>query len=163
MRVVTPLCGLIFVSWPGFNEALALWRIIGCADQENSASVQLRAASFAVCSIASVCSFITSFLLVLGQCAATVAPATIHKLFYTLFMGTCALTTSICCAVLMEKNRGTPPRSLPLRVLTKRYPVSLAMIILLGPGIDLFVGYVDVSGLVNGVGFTWFHAASGFF
>ena len=159
MRIITPLFGLVFVVWPGFIETHSSWRTLG--RDENPAFAQMRKASFAVCLIASVCSFIICLLLVLGQNAAQVAPASIHNSFFTLFTGTTALTTSIGCAVLAEKYRNRNSQCLPIRVLTKQYPLSFFMVTLLGPGLDLFVGYLRVSSLDQSVGYRDIHAAAG--
>jgi len=159
MRIITPLFGLVFVVWPGFIETHSSWRTLG--RDENPAFAQMRKASFAVCLIASVCSFIICLLLVLGQNAAQVAPASIHNSFFTLFTGTTALTTSIGCAVLAEKYRSRNSQCLPIRVLTKQYPLSFFMVTLLGPGLDLFVGYLRVSSLDQSVGYRDIHAAAG--
>jgi hypothetical protein len=159
MRIVTPLCGLVFVVRPGFIETHSLWWALGC--DENPAFAQMRKASFAVCLIASVCSFIICLLLVLGQNAAQVAPASIHNVFFTSFAGTTVLTTSINCAVLSEKYRSRNSQSLQIRVLTKQYPLSLVMVTLLGPGVDFFVVYLRVSSRDQSVGFRIMHTAAG--
>ena len=158
IRIITPMFTLFFISWPGFNEAWSLWWALG--RDGSLALAQIRAASFAVCLIASVCSFVICILLVLGQYAAQMAPFFIHKFFYTTFVGTSALSTSISCAVLFEKYRGAPPRNLPLRVLTKQYPSSLALVTLLCPGMDFLMGYFRVSGLDEGVGLRRFQTAA---
>jgi hypothetical protein len=159
MRIIMPLFGLVFVAWPGLNEAWSLWLALGRDD--DLALAQLRVASFAVCLIAALCSFGICLLYALGQYSMTLAPNFIHDLFYTSFAGTSALTTSIACAALVEKYRGTPPRNFPLRVLTKQYPLALVLVTLFGPGVDFSVGYLRVSGLDEAAGFRRFHVVGG--
>jgi len=158
MRIITPLLGFAFVAWPGFIETHSL---LSLGREYNPAFAQMRAASFAVSLIASACSFIICLLLALGQNSTQVAPTSIHTLFYTSFTGTSVLTTSIGCAVLVEKYRNKAPQNLPMRVLTKQYSLTLILAAFLGPGVDLFVGYLRGSGLDSNVGFRTLHTAFG--
>jgi hypothetical protein len=100
-------------------------------------------------------------MLVLGQWAAQITPSFINEYFFTSFAGTSTLTTAISCAALVEKYRGTAPRNLPLRVLTKQYPFTLVLVILFGPGFDFFVGFFRTSGLENFSGYYATHAPLG--
>jgi hypothetical protein len=159
MRIGTPLVGLLFVVLPGCIETRFLWRAL--VRDDNLALSQMRAASFVVCFIASVCSCILCFMLVLGQWAAQITPSFINEYFFTSFAGTSTLTTAISCAALVEKYRGTAPRNLPLRVLTKQYPFTLVLVILFGPGFDFFVGFFRTSGLENFSGYYATHAPLG--
>jgi len=155
MRIITPLLGFVFVALPGLNESLILWRTLGI--DADLATAQMRQASFLVCLIASVCSFVICVLLALGQYNDSVAPVYIHNMFLTLFGGTTVLTTSICCAVLIEKFRGASSQNLSLRILTKEYPTLFIIVILLGPVIDFTAGYFSVNGLDEGVNYDLIH------
>jgi len=155
MRILTPILGFIFVVLSGLNESLILWRTLGI--DADLATAQMRQASFLVCIIASVCSFIICVLLGLGQYNVSVAPVYVHNMFLTLFGGTTILTTSICCAVLIEKFRGASSQNFSLRILTKEYPILLLVVIILGPVIDFTAGYFSVNGLDEGVNYMLIH------
>jgi hypothetical protein len=159
MRIGTPLIGIIFVAWPGFLQTRFLWRSL--VRDDNLALGQMRAASFVVCFTASLCSCIICLMLVLGQWAAQITPSFINEYLYTSFTGTSTLTTAISCAALVEKHRGTAPRNLPLRVLTKQYPFTLVLVTLFGPGFDFFIGFFRTSGLENFSGYYGIHVPLG--
>ena len=142
LRVLLPLMALrVTISGTmGICNSWYLYR-----REEDPVNVQIKFASFFVCTTASSTAFLLGVICALGQWGPEVCPNYFHQFFITGFYGTLMLTTSVSCCIMRERLRSF--WQFPPRLLWPHYRFRLTLIFVLGVGGDIFLGIFRMIGI----------------
>jgi len=149
LRVMVPIMALR-VTVSGTMGICNSWYLY--CREEDPVNVQIKFASFFVCTIATSTAFLLGLICALGQWGPEVCPNYYHQFFVTGFYGTLMLTTSVSCCIMRERLRSF--WQYPPRLLWPHNRFRLILIFVIGVGGDIFLGIFRMIGIENSAIFT---------